>query len=158
MATFTNFYDNQYFWYLFGCPHISSWNTKAIVFYPGSDRWTPARGDTTGWWRLLLICVWNCNMNSALGPVAPLAMFIVVVDNSFFQLFLVLILGRTWEIGSTFSAAYLSAGYFNLLRKNCQVLKYILNLFPSPGPPPYPILWPTLTQYGLTIVRLVLGL
>ena len=97
-------------------------------------------------------------MNSALGPVAPLAMFIVVVDNSFFQLFLVLILGRTWEIGSTFSAAYLSAGYFNLLRKNCQVLKYILNLFPSPGPPPYPILWPTLTQYGLTIVRLVLGL
>ena len=45
-----------------------------------------------------------------------------------------------------------------LLRKNCLVLKYILNLFPSPGPPPYPILWPTLTQYGLTIVRLVLGL
>ena len=27
----------------------------------------------------------------------------------------------------------------------------------SPGPPPYPILWPTLAQYGLTIVRVVIG-
>ena len=27
----------------------------------------------------------------------------------------------------------------------------------SPRPPPYPILWPTLTQYGLTIVRVVIG-
>ena len=28
----------------------------------------------------------------------------------------------------------------------------------SPGPPPYPVIWPTAAQYGLTLVRLVIGI
>jgi len=70
----------------------------AILFYPGSDRWTPARGDTT------------------------------------------VVLG-----------SYLGSHLGNWLNFQCGFL------VGSPRPPPYPILWPTLAQYGLTIVRVVIG-
>ena len=30
--------------------------------------------------------------------------------------------------------------------------------FYSPGPPPYPVIWPTAAQYGLTLVRVVIGI
>jgi len=70
----------------------------AIVYYPGSDRWTPARGDT------------------------------------------VVVLG-----------SYLGSHLGNWLNFQCGLLGG------SPGPPPYPILWPTLAQYGLTLVRVIIG-
>ena len=46
----------------------------------------------------------------------------------------------------------LIVGFFKAL----DLIKISFDLL-SPGPPPYPILWPTLAQYGLTIVRVVIG-
>jgi len=73
-------------------------SVMAIYFYPGSDRWTPARGDTA------------------------------------------VVLG-----------SYLGAQLGNWLNFQCGIFGV------SPGPPPYPVIWPTPSQYGLTLLRVVIG-
>ena len=165
-----------------------------MLFYPGSDRWTPARGDTTGrrgslkkshqkqtkrktQKRIHSSCSWFLS-STQLTFIGPFSLSFNFSGSWFLSWIHFILLGR-FNFSSNFSGSrflswippwklvelpvwhfcrqvktlkILIVGFFKAL----DLIKISFDLL-SPGPPPYPILWPTLAQYGLTIVRVVIG-
>ena len=143
-----------------------------MLFYPGSDRWTPARGDTTGRRGSLKKRhqkrghqkKTKRKTQKRIRSVVPVVLGSYPRPNSLsfnFSGSRFLSWIPPWKLvelpvwhfcRQVKTLKILIVGFFKALD-----LKKISFDLLSPGPPPYPILWPTLAQYGLTIVRVVIG-